>query len=1023
MTQASVNQATFADALVRAQKANDRGDLMGAQKLLLELIATGADGAASERGVLARTLLAEIYEGLGQYEGADETLAPYDIRALDEFAPHLRGLLLVAVGSRAYWQNDFPRSVTLLNRALECLEPTGDASSLSRAYHCLGRTYWALDEQPLAREHYELAIEWGRRAHRDRALAITYMNLGLVARHEGDLDEAGMCYRRALRLLRHTTDEINRARLQNNLSAMLIFQGNFYEAAKASRRALEHLTGSQNRLLLGRVNNNLAISLIYTGDWAVAESRLQQTLATVRAEGDRHSEGCYSETLGSLRAHQGRVDEANELLRFALTRAREVGSKKDETQTLVSLAKLWLIARNVHLSLTYARNARDLAREINDERMASEAALLMCEGYRRSDKWMAAEDWAAVAQSELEHLPYPYLDTVLQRNLASFISRRRDPSKGERLFQQAEEAFRSMNAPYQVAVTVFEHAESLVRRAEYSGAHERFVEAAKQFRSLGAQLDAERAESEAQRAAEHMAAWQIPPASSINLIPPDVAPLITQILSASSGRERLLRELMFAAKSALAADSAAVFAADDDGQLYAQATIDLDEQGRERAARAIAEHLAAMKEKDAPASSSETGTLSFAPAAVLRGAAQGEHCRTLAPRRNGGAFVLYLHAPSPLSDRRREILDALTGTARLALQMIDLRSDMKRARPFNAMALPSASGLFPNIIATSFAMRDVLSRMERLKDSEAPVLVLGESGTGKEVIARALHEESSRRDKVFLPFNCTAAPRELVESQLFGHRRGTFTGAVNDQRGIVRAAEGGTLFLDEIGDLSLEVQPKLLRFLQGGEIMPLGEAPQKVNVRVIAATNRDLERDVREGRFREDLFYRLNTFVIKVPPLRERPEDIPLLASYYFEETCRRNNRQLAGITPEAMSYLVRYQWPGNVRQLRSEIERIVVFAEDGQSVGAESLSSDILRAAATESPVRFHLDFSKPIDFKELMQDIERQLLTEALARHNGNMTRAAGLLGLSRQTLNYKLRRFEIAHPVADETDVAEG
>jgi transcriptional regulator with GAF, ATPase, and Fis domain/Tfp pilus assembly protein PilF len=1017
MTQVPVNQATFTDALVRAQKANERGDLPGAQNLLLELVATGRDASTSERGVLARTLLAEIYEGLGQYDGADEALAPYDVRSLEEFAPHLRGLLLVAMGSRAYWQNDFPRSVTLLNRALECLEPTGDAASLARAYHCLGRTYWALDEQPLAREHYELAIEWGRRAHRDRALAITYMNLGLVARHEGDLDEAGMCYRRALRLLRHTTDEINRARLQNNLSVMLLFQGNFYEAAKASRRALEHLSGSRNDLLLGLVYNNFAITSIYTGDWAMAESLVQRALGLARAGGDRLTEGRYTETLGALRAHQGRVNEANDLLRFALARARELDSKKDETQTLVSLAKLWLMARNVHLSLTYARNARDLSREINDERLASEATLLMSEGYRRSDKWMPAEDWAAVAQSELEQLPYPYLDTILQRNLASFISRRRDPSKGERLFQQTEEAFRSMNAAYQVAVTIFEHGESLVRRGEYPAAHERFLEAARQFHSFGAQLDGERAESEAQRASEHMAAWQIPSAPSINLIPPDVAPLITQILSASSGRERLLRELMFATKSALAADSAAIFASDDDGQLYAQATIDLDEAGRERAARTVASHLELKEEGTV---SSESGTLSLSTAAQR--ASHDEHCRTLAPRRNGGAFVLYLHAPSPLSDRRREILDALTGCARLALQMIDLRSDMKRARPFNAMALPTASGLFPNIIATSFAMRDVLSRMERLKDSEATVLVLGESGTGKEVIARALHEESGRHDKVFLPFNCTAAPRELVESQLFGHRRGTFTGAVNDQRGIIRAAEGGTLFLDEIGDLSLEVQPKLLRFLQGGEIMPLGEAPQKVNVRVIAATNRDLERDVREGHFREDLFYRLNTFVIKVPPLRERPEDIPLLASYYFEETCRRNNRQLAGITPEAMSYLVRYQWPGNVRQLRSEIERIVVFAEDGQSVGAESLSSDILRAATTESPVRFHLDFSKPIDFKEIMLDIERQLLTEALARHSGNMTRAAGLLGLSRQTLNYKLRRFDMASPVTDETGITD-
>ena len=1011
MTQTLANQSAPVDRLILAQRGMERGDLAGAQKLLLDLIKEGSDHPASDRGVQARVALAEVYEGLGQYDDAGEVLAPYDVHALEVFAPHLRGLLLLAFGSRAHWQNDFPRAVTLLNRACEILEPTGDAANIARAYHCLGRTYWALDEQALAREHFEIAIEWGRRARKDRALAITYMNLGVVARHEGDLDEAGMCHRRALRLLSHTADEVSRARLQNNLGVLLLHQGNFYEAANSSHRALEHLAEYGSDALVGQVYNNLAMIAIYTGDWAIAESHVQQALGITRADNNLLLEGKYTETLGMLRAHQGRVREANELLRFALVRSREFSSKKDETQALLSLARLWLLARNTHLSLTYARNARDLAREVNDERLASEAALLMVEGYRRSDKWMPAEDWAGVAQAELERLPYPYLDAILQRNAANFISRRRDSSRGERLFQQAEEAFRSMNAAYQVAVTVFEHAESLGRRGEYASAHERFTEAAEQFRTLGAGLDLERAELEARRCAERMTTWQVAPALSINLIPPDIAPLIMQVLNAASGRERLLRELMFAAKTALVAEGAAIFAVDDDGQLYAQASIDLDEGGRERAAATVVRHLE-TREQGAQAGSGEAVTTALGLQTTPRGTL-GEHCRTLGARRNGGAFVLYLLAPAPLSERRAEILDALVGCGRLALQMIDLRTDMRRARPFNAIALPSASGLFPNIIATSFAMRDVLARMDRLKDSDATVLILGESGTGKEVIARALHEESQRRDKIFLPFNCTAAPRDLVESQLFGHRRGTFTGAINDQRGIIRAAEGGTLFLDEIGDLSLEVQPKLLRFLQGGEIMPLGEAPRKVNVRVIAATNRDLEGDVREGRFREDLFYRLNTFVIKVPPLRERPEDIPLLASYYFEETCQRNNRHLAGITPEAMSYLTRYNWPGNVRQLRSEIERIVVFAEDGQSVGAESLSPDILRAAATPAPVRFHLDFSKPINFKEIMLEVERQLLSEALARHSGNATRAAELLGLRRQTLNYKLRRFNIGHP----------
>ena len=315
------------DRLILAQRDMERGDVAGAQKLLLDLIKEGSDHPASDRGVQTRVALAEVYEGLGQYDDAGEVLAPYDVHALEAFAPHLRGLLLLAFGSRAHWQNDFPRAVTLLNRACEILEPTGDAANIARAYHCLGRTYWALDEQALAREHFEIAIEWGRRARKDRALAITYMNLGVVARLEGDLDEAGMCHRRALRLLSHTADEVSRARLQNNLGVMLLYQGNFYEAANSSHRALEHLAEYGSDALVGQVYNNLAMIAIYTGDG--------QSRKPYPAGARDHARGYIALEVERRRSDAARSPgsraRANELLplRGAL---RALSSKKDETQ-------------------------------------------------------------------------------------------------------------------------------------------------------------------------------------------------------------------------------------------------------------------------------------------------------------------------------------------------------------------------------------------------------------------------------------------------------------------------------------------------------------------------------------------------------------------------------------------------------------------------------------------------------------------------------------------------------------------
>jgi tetratricopeptide (TPR) repeat protein len=383
MAQAPVNQILSADLLVSAQKQIERGELESAEHVLLDAIKQADAQAVSERTVRARVMLAEVYEGLGRYKEVEPLLANYNLHALDEYPAYLRGLLLLAFGSYSCWTNEFSRSVTLLNRAREILEPTGDTSNLARTYHCLGRTYWLLDEQSLAREHYELAIEWGRRARKDRALAITYMNLGLVSRHEGDLDEAGMCYRRALRLLRQTNDEASRARLQNNLGVMLLYQGNFYEAGNSLRRALEHLAGFHSDDLLGHVNNNLAVTCIHTGEWSAAESHVQQALTIARQRNNQLEEGSFTETLGLLRMLQGRTQEANDLLRFALDCGKEVGSKSLETYTYLSLAQLWLAERNTHLSLTYARNARDLAREVGDERVASEAALGQVDARRR----------------------------------------------------------------------------------------------------------------------------------------------------------------------------------------------------------------------------------------------------------------------------------------------------------------------------------------------------------------------------------------------------------------------------------------------------------------------------------------------------------------------------------------------------------------------------------------------------------------------------------------------------------------
>jgi transcriptional regulator with GAF, ATPase, and Fis domain len=316
-------------------------------------------------------------------------------------------------------------------------------------------------------------------------------------------------------------------------------------------------------------------------------------------------------------------------------------------------------------------------------------------------------------------------------------------------------------------------------------------------------------------------------------------------------------------------------------------------------------------------------------------------------------------------------------------------------------------------------MTRLVEEVHKIRSSDVTVLVTGESGTGKELVARAIHAISSRRSKVFVPFNCTAVPKELSEGYLFGYRRGAFTGAVNDSSGVIRSAAGGTLFLDEIGDLPLDVQPKLLRFLQEGEIQPLGEQrPIKVDVRIIAATNTDLEEMVAQGRFREDLYYRLNVIRLRVPPLRERRSEIPTIVNYYINHYSAKFGRRDIEITPQAVDLLMVCEWPGNVRQLCNEIQRIVARAEDNTVLTPEHLSPELKRAAANitapDSITPISAIASAPgqhVTLADAMAELERRMIAEALRKHGGNISRAARELGLTRRGLYLKLERHALS------------
>ena len=322
---------------------------------------------------------------------------------------------------------------------------------------------------------------------------------------------------------------------------------------------------------------------------------------------------------------------------------------------------------------------------------------------------------------------------------------------------------------------------------------------------------------------------------------------------------------------------------------------------------------------------------------------------------------------------------------------------------------------FENMIGKSRPMQEVFTLIEKVAATDSTVLITGESGTGKELAARAIHANSRRRDRAFVSINCAALPENLLESELFGHVKGSFTGAISDKKGMFETAHAGTIFLDEVGETSPWTQVKLFRVLQERMIRRVGGTEEiPVNVRIIAATNQNLRKRIEEGKFREELFYRLNVISVDMPPLRRRPDDIPLLIQHFLRKHCEKMGRRIKRLTPEVTTALTKYSWPGNVRELENIIERLCAV-EERETITAESLPDDVVEAG--RAPVGGAPVLLPGFDLEAHLDQVAQAYLKEASEKAAGNMRRMAELLGVSYRSLRYLMKKYQIRRPGAAE------
>jgi hydrogenase-4 transcriptional activator len=943
----------------------------------------------------ARGALSVALEMQGRYRESLEAVRMYEMpetRALldAETATSLR----VQIGLAYNYTGDHPKAIALLKAALPETTENGSDAQMGAIYVALARIYRSINEHTIARDYAERALEHYRNTGDWRGLAESYFGIAMADMLEGNYEGALGNYEQCLKLVGDYPAPYLLGKIYNNMAGACWFLKRPQEGIRNLEKSISYYERTEHKANASDGYNNLGINLILLGDWKRAQAALERALQLASEINENNPKlSAPLDSLGELHMLRGDLLTAQQFLERALAVATEHGHKWYMGQATRTLGRCLLMQDDPAGALARGREALALAEAIADRQAVCESRLLLAEAdLVRGD----LEDCAAQLQSVAEQTTDSVTDLGFAgdaQRLHGLLSMAQDDatsaaqhfSRSITIFDILGDRYRGARAHYELG-RAYSHSQS-ERAAEH------LSRAAHTFRELGARLDTARAE-EALAALDRNTPELHDERSALTQL------LTLRLAEAVASRELLLREL------------AAVIHQETDAR-----RVLIVEAGEEDRMRVVVAHGYSAEE-----AAQQAAELGLAQDQRARERLATKHDAALIPLRatNAPPALLFIAPHSAAALPGGIAIEPLLRIVELGMDVCALRAGALVGRGQQEEGALAGTSLMPGFIHSSPAMTRLVEEVHKIRSSDVTVLVTGESGTGKELVARAIHALSSRRAKVFVPFNCTAVPKELSEGYLFGYRRGAFTGAVHDSPGVIRTAEGGTLFLDEIGDLPLDVQPKILRFLQEGEIQPLGEQrPIKVDVRIIAATNTDLEEMVAQGRFREDLYYRLNVIRLRVPPLRERRSEIPTVVNYYINHYSAKFGRRDIEITPQAVDLLMVCDWPGNVRQLTNEIQRIVARAEDGTLITPDHLSPELRR---TSTPITAPPALVTPISsatvappegvtLADALADLERRMIAEAMRKHGGNISRAARELGLTRRGLYLKLERHDLS------------
>ncbi|HSL20686.1 MAG TPA: sigma 54-interacting transcriptional regulator [Vicinamibacterales bacterium] len=957
--------------LLQAFAALERGQGADAVELLIK--ASRDPRLPRSETTAVRCGLAEAWLQQDDLPRAAEALGKQPDELRERLEPSLLSNLWRLHARLATARGEPSRAIALLGRALRHAERAHDSRAIGLAQYELAICYRQVGDAAIVREHLNKAAPALHAAGDRRHIALVHSLSGITFAQEGRFDDAMSALRQAERFAGMAGADDVVATVCGNQANVALMQHRYEQALALADRSvsLQEQVGSPHGLAVALAS--LGQICVRVGNLARAEQVLNRALDIPSpTQFRRETRGAVLDTLAQIHLIRGDYRAASDCLRQAREAYGEYGlqtSRWYEWSIRVLEARVALREGRIDDALAAAEETASAAAAPPIE--ALEAGLAACEAMLAAGRLNEASERLADLGARIEPAVMPGLWGEFLRVRGSLHARLHKPTEAYHDLSQSVSVFDLLGERYQAGLSQLALGSLAGSAGARSRARKHLSEAAAIFEALNAQPDLADARD---------AALAIPTLSTADYVGPQVDgddAVVRRLVDAAGIPDLLGREAAAAILESCDAESVVLFVAPPgtDPRVLAFAGCDA------HTARALAG--AAVR------------AASYGPAMLVEQIGRDAD----GPRY---AVVTSLRSFSGLLAQRFRTICAVTR------QGFDLGRVRGRGAETPEKAERSLEPLLPGFVCASPAMSRVVELIQRLQGNDLTVLITGESGTGKDLVARAIHAGSTRRAATFLPFNCTTATRELADSQLFGHRRGAFTGAVSDQPGVIKSAAGGTLFLDEVGDLPLDVQPKLLRFLEQGEILPVGETrPSRVDVRVIAATNTDLEQRVAEGRFREDFFYRLSVIRIHVPPLRDRREEIPHLSTYFVREASERLGKPDVRLAPETLDLFDAYNWPGNVRQLRNEIHRAVAMSPAGSSIGPEHLSP----ALAALNEIAPALKRGRRQSLAAAVEKLEREMIRAALDDSSGNISETARLLGLTRRGLYLKLQRLGIA------------